>query len=72
MKSIYLIGMAVLIAGCSSHPVRCRGTLRPINTPVASAKPLGPGGATSANEPDVSATPAAPGNSAAMPAEPHP
>ena len=83
MKSIYLIGIAVVIAGCSSHPVRCRGALRPINTPVASAKPSGPGGATSANEPDVSATLAAPGksaaaplatsgNSAALPAEPHP
>ena len=48
MKSIYLIGIAVVIAACSSHPLRCKGALLPINTPVASAKPSGPGAATSA------------------------
>jgi hypothetical protein len=72
MKSIYLIGIAVVIAACSSNPLRCTGALRPINKSVASARPSGPGGSTSANEPDVSATPAAPGNSAALPAEPRP
>jgi hypothetical protein len=41
MKQIYLVGVAVVIAACSTHPVRCRGALRPINKPAVSAKPGG-------------------------------
>jgi hypothetical protein len=39
MKRIYLVGVAVVIAACSTHPVRCGGALRPINKPAATAKP---------------------------------
>jgi hypothetical protein len=39
MKRIYLVGVAVVIAACSTHPVRCGGALRPINKAVVSAKP---------------------------------
>jgi hypothetical protein len=38
MKEIYLVGVAVVIAACSTQPVRCRGALRPINKPAVSAK----------------------------------
>jgi hypothetical protein len=39
MKRNYLVGVAVVIAACSTHPVRCGGALRPINKPTVSAKP---------------------------------
>lgn len=39
MKHICLLGVAISIAACSSHRVRCEGALRPINPPVAAAKP---------------------------------
>ena len=35
MKNICIVGTAVAIAACSSHPVRCRGALQPINQPAA-------------------------------------
>jgi hypothetical protein len=38
MKIIYVVGTAILIAGCSTHPVRCRGALQPINKPAAAAR----------------------------------
>jgi hypothetical protein len=34
MKTLYIIGLAILIAGCSSNTVRCRGALQPINAPA--------------------------------------
>jgi hypothetical protein len=42
MKNIYIVGMAVVIAGCSTHGVRCRGTLQPINKPAATTQPAAP------------------------------
>jgi hypothetical protein len=38
MKIIYVVGMAILIAACSTHSVRCRGALQPINKPAAAAR----------------------------------
>jgi hypothetical protein len=38
MKILSVVGMVMVIAGCSAHPVRCRGALQPINTPVAAVK----------------------------------
>jgi hypothetical protein len=59
MKLTYLIVMAIVIGGCSTHPVRCGGALRPINKAAVSAKP------------GSSAAPAAAsGHSAVPPAEP--
>jgi hypothetical protein len=37
MKHTCAVGLVVLIAACSSHPVKCHGPLRPINTPAAGA-----------------------------------
>lgn len=37
MKILYVIGTAILLAACSSHSVRCRGVLQPINKPAAAA-----------------------------------
>ncbi|MFL6601463.1 MAG: hypothetical protein ACJ8R9_09035 [Steroidobacteraceae bacterium] len=37
MKIIYVTATAILIAACSTHPVRCRGPLQPINKPAAAA-----------------------------------
>jgi hypothetical protein len=34
MKTLYLLGLTVLIAGCASHSVRCSGALQPINLPA--------------------------------------
>ena len=38
MKIIFVIGTAILIAACSTHSVRCRGALQPINKPAAAAR----------------------------------
>ena len=38
MKILYVVGTAILIAACSTHPVRCRGALQPINQPAAVAR----------------------------------
>jgi len=35
MKKICILGMAILLAACSSHRVHCRGALQPINKPAA-------------------------------------
>ena len=64
MKQIYLVGVAVVIAACSTHPVRCGGALRPINKPAVSATP------DSSATP--SGTPAASGKTELVPAEPLP
>jgi hypothetical protein len=37
MKILYVVGTAILIAACATHPVRCRGALQPINKPAAAA-----------------------------------
>jgi hypothetical protein len=37
MKILYVVGTAILIAACSTHPARCRGALQPINKPAAAA-----------------------------------
>jgi hypothetical protein len=63
MKHICIVGVAILIAACSSHRVRCEGALRPINKPVAATKPTVQGSATA---PPVPAA-AAPGPAAAAP-----
>jgi hypothetical protein len=62
MKYIFLVGVAILLAACSSHRVRCNGALRPINGPAAAAKPAVTGSAVSPRD----AT-AAPGPAAAHP-----
>jgi hypothetical protein len=78
MKSICLTAIAVVIAACSTHQVRCGGgALRPINKPVASARPSGPGGVTSADKPaapgkSAAALPETFGSPAVVPAEPRP
>ena len=38
MKMIYVAGMAVMLAACSTHRLRCRGALEPINEPMVPAK----------------------------------
>jgi hypothetical protein len=38
MKIIYVVGTAILIAACSTHAIRCRGALQPINKPAAAAR----------------------------------
>ena len=38
MKILSVVGMAILIAGCSTQPARCHGALQPINAPVAAGK----------------------------------
>jgi hypothetical protein len=38
MKTLYIVALAILIAGCSSNAVRCRGALQPINAPAAADK----------------------------------
>ena len=38
MKIIYVVGTAILIAACSTHSIRCRGALQPINKPTAAAR----------------------------------
>jgi hypothetical protein len=47
MKNITLIAMAVAITACATHPVRCRGTLQPINAPARPAWNSKPDTATS-------------------------
>jgi len=37
MKRICSVGLMVLIAACSSHPIKCHGPLRPINTATTGA-----------------------------------
>jgi hypothetical protein len=39
MQKIYIVGVAILIAACSTHRVRCRGALQPINKAVAATTP---------------------------------
>jgi hypothetical protein len=41
MKFLYAIVVAVLMTACSTHQVRCHGTLRPINRPAVTSKPPG-------------------------------
>lgn len=38
MKIIYVVGTAILLAACSTHSIRCRGALQPINKPAAAAR----------------------------------
>ena len=38
MKIIYVAGMAIMLAACSTHRLRCRGALEPINEPAVPAK----------------------------------
>ena len=55
MKTIYVIGAAILIAACSTHRVRCQGTLQPINKPRATA--TGPLEAPATGSPEAPAEP---------------
>jgi hypothetical protein len=55
VKTIHVIGAAILIAACSTHRVRCQGALQPINKPSAPA--AGPPGAPAAGSPEAPAEP---------------
>jgi hypothetical protein len=46
MKKLHIIGLAMLVAGCSSPTVRCHGALQPINVPAAIDKASHEQGAT--------------------------
>jgi hypothetical protein len=35
MKTMSIVGAAVLLAACATHRVRCQGALQPINKPIA-------------------------------------
>lgn len=35
MKILYVVGMIILMAACSTHAVRCWDALQPINKPAA-------------------------------------
>ena len=78
MKHICLVGVAILIAACSSHRARCDGPLRPINRPAAAEKPPVPDSTASPRAAAVAPGPAtaAHGPAAAkpqpLPAEPRP
>ena len=37
MKLISIFGLIVAISACSTHRVKCHGSLRPINKPAAGA-----------------------------------
>jgi hypothetical protein len=42
MKIIYVLGTAILLTACSTHSIRCRGALQPINkaaAPTGESKP---------------------------------
>jgi hypothetical protein len=41
MKLVYTIVVALVMTACSTHQVRCRGVLRPINKPAVASKPAG-------------------------------
>jgi hypothetical protein len=57
MKLLYTIVVAIVMTACSTHQVRCRGTLRPINLPAVTRKSggsthsVGPGGSGSVRAP---------------------
>jgi hypothetical protein len=41
MKRIYVVAVvAAAVTACSTHPVRCGGSLRPINKPAVSRSPV--------------------------------
>ena len=67
MKHILLAVVAICFAACSSHRVRCGGTLRPINKPVAAARSVAGARPAAATNPVAVAPPAAPGNAATAP-----
>lgn len=37
MKRISLLSLVIVLGGCSTHAVKCHGSLRPINGPTANA-----------------------------------
>ena len=39
MKKTCILGVAVMLAACSTHSVRCHGALQPINKPVTVVSP---------------------------------
>jgi hypothetical protein len=39
MINIWIVGAALLLAACSTHQVRCRGALQPINKPAVASQP---------------------------------
>jgi hypothetical protein len=73
MKHICSVGVAILLAACSSHRVRCGSALRPINKAVVAAKPVaGAHPADGVNpvggaEPVAAAKSTVPGSAAAAP-----
>ena len=51
MKSIATAGLLIVLGACSTHAVKCHGSLRPINKPTASAaSPESRHGSTSSPE----------------------
>jgi hypothetical protein len=67
MKHICLVGVAILLAACSSHRVRCGSALRPINKAVVAAKPVSSANPAGGAEPVAAAKPTVPGSAAAAP-----
>jgi hypothetical protein len=64
MKKISIVGLLIVLGACSTHALKCRGPLRPINKPTASASTPGPAaGSTSAPQPS-------PGEQRSGPADP--
>jgi hypothetical protein len=55
VKTIHVIAAAILIAACSTHRLRCQGTLQPINEPRTTA--TGPLEAPAAGSPEAPAEP---------------
>lgn len=69
MKIAFFIGLALLMASCTTREVRCDGRLQPINAPAPSAR-SGAAPTRSAAAPAESA--AAPASSAPPPPAAHP
>ena len=43
IRRLAMASLLVAAAGCSSHPVKCHGSLRPINHPAVGASVVPPG-----------------------------
>jgi hypothetical protein len=67
MKRISIVGLVLVVTGCSTHQVKCHGALRPINEATATAagskQPTGKpatGKPPTGNQPGGSAAPSIP------------
>jgi hypothetical protein len=83
MKYLYIvwieIGIVAVLAACSSHAIRCSGTLRPINKPAVPTAAASPPRAGADNPPAAAkkstaaaTSPDATAGSEAAPAVPRP